>query len=239
MLGTVKMTSTQALDPRERGMLKLKKMVYKNRLRMKEYFVDWDKLRHGYVLPTHFVSGLGIAGIDTFLFADEIKALTDMYTVMRTPTLPMVDYRRFCNDLDLVFTLPNLEKDPLAVPADEPSGLIDRDRFLRSNRWLGDDKEAVVAAVLERIRGMVAERGIFVKDFFRDPERNNNSIKHVNHVSIYQFKQELNVQLGFRLTAEEMELLVEKYVNEDYPDMVNFLAFSNTVDPEDAMMYDN
>ena len=69
-----------------------------------------------------------------------------------------------------------------------------------------------MSAVLDRIRGMVAERGIFVKDFFRDPERNNNSIKHVNHVSVYQFKQELNVKLGFRLTAEEMEVLVEKCV---------------------------
>jgi len=231
--------STAQLPPLERGMHKLKKLVYKNRLRLKEYFVDWDKLRHGYVLPTHFVSGLGIAGVDNFLFADEIKALTDAYTVLRTPTLPMVDYRRFCNDVDLVFTLPNLEKDPLAVPADEPAGLIDRERFQRSNRYLGEAKEAVVSAVLDRIRGMVAERGIFVKDFFRDPERNNNSIKHVNHVSVYQFKQELNVKLGFRLTAEEMEVLVEKYVNEDYDDMVNFLAFSNTVDPEEPMLYDN
>lgn len=51
--------------------------------------------------------------------------------------------------------------------------------------------------------------------------------------------QELNVKLGFRLTAAEMGLLVEKFVHEDYPDMVNFLAFANTVDDEEAMYYDN
>ena len=28
-------------------------------------------------------------------------------------------------------------------------------------------------------------------------------------------------------------------MNEDYDDMVNFLAFSNTVDPEEPMLYDN
>lgn len=97
---------TQSADPLERGMHKLKKMVYKNRLRLKEYFVDWDKLRSGFVMLGHFTSGLLIAGIDTFLFADEIQALTEAYTVLRTPTLPMVDYRRFCNDVELVFTLP-------------------------------------------------------------------------------------------------------------------------------------
>lgn len=100
------LSATQSPDPLERGMHKLKKMVYKNRLRMKEYFVDWDKLRHGYVHSGQFTSGLGIAGIDTFLTTEEIAALTEAYTVMRTPTLPMVDYRRFCNDVELVFTLP-------------------------------------------------------------------------------------------------------------------------------------
>lgn len=90
-----------------------------------------------------------------------------------------------------------------------------------------------------RIQAMVSERGIFVRDFFRDPENNNNSAKHVNHCTAYQFKQELNVKLGFRLTAHEMQLLVEKYTHEDFPDMVNFLAFANSVDSEAAMYFDN
>lgn len=75
------------------------------------------------------------------------------------------------------------------VPADEPTELIDRNRFQRGSRWLGDKKEAKIAEVVARIQAMVKERGILVRDFFRDPEHNNNSPKHVNHCTAFQFKQ--------------------------------------------------
>lgn len=33
--------------------------------------------------------------------------------------------------------------------------------------------------------------------------------------------------------ACDLELLIEKYINEDYGDMVNYVAFSSRVDPSE------
>lgn len=39
------------------------------------------------------------------------------------------------------------------------------------------------------------------------------------------------VQVNIRLLPEEAELLCEKYTHEDFPELVNYVAFSHTVDP--------
>lgn len=37
--------------------------------------------------------------------------------------------------------------------------------------------------------------------------------------------------MGIRLSDAEAKLLCEKYYNEDLPELVNYVAFSHTVDP--------
>jgi hypothetical protein len=39
------------------------------------------------------------------------------------------------------------------------------------------------------------------------------------------------VQVGIRLSDAEAKVLCEKYYNEDLPELVNYVAFSHTVDP--------
>lgn len=49
------------------------------------------------------------------------------------------------------------------------------------------------------------------------------------------FVQVLNVKLALEVNQDDLDLLIEKYVDEDYGDMVNFVAFASSVDPcEDA-----
>lgn len=43
--------------------------------------------------------------------------------------------------------------------------------------------------------------------------------------------QVLNVKLGFNVQADDLNLLVDKYIDEDYGDMVNYVSFSSAVDP--------
>ena len=45
--------------------------------------------------------------------------------------------------------------------------------------------------------------------------------------------QVLNVKLGMNVEARDLELLTEKYINDDYGDMVNYVAFSSRVDPSE------
>lgn len=39
----------------ESAMIRLKKLVYKQRVRVKDFLVDFDKLRSGFVHPNHFL----------------------------------------------------------------------------------------------------------------------------------------------------------------------------------------
>ena len=46
----------------ETAMTRLKKTVYKTRMRLRDFFVDFDRLNTGYVYPNHFLSALSMAG---------------------------------------------------------------------------------------------------------------------------------------------------------------------------------
>lgn len=215
----------------DEAMTRLKKLVYKNRIRLNEFLTSFDRLRAGTVYPGQFKSGLSTAGIDKFLSPAEIQTICDYYTVQLTPSLEMVEYRRFIQEVDAIFATPNLEKNPLISPIDEPSELLDRDRYQRSNKFLGDDKEGKLGRVLQRLSESCSKRGMMLKPFFDDAAADDNSTKLYGHVTVSQFKQCMNVKAGLILSDEESKLLVDKYVHEDYPELVNYVALSNTIDP--------
>lgn len=98
----------------------------------------------------------------------------------------------------------------------------------RSARILKDDEESTLGEVLSRISGITNRRGILVKPFFDDFARNKNSSCLVGHVTEKQFRQTLDVHLQLGLTTPEVDLVVHKFFNEDYPEMVNYIAFSAT-----------
>ncbi len=90
----------------ETALTRLKKIVYKNRVRVKEFLTDFDKLRSGFVYPNHFLTALSMAGLDKVLTPQELQIIADTYTVPRSPSLIMTDYKTFINDVEIVFTLP-------------------------------------------------------------------------------------------------------------------------------------
>ena len=69
-----------------------------------------------------------------------------------------------------------------------------------------------------------------VKPFFDDASRDKNSSHLVNHVTVSQFKQGLSINLGFNVSSKDIDLLVEKFGNDDYPDMCNYVLFTNLVE---------
>lgn len=213
------------------ALVRLQKLVYKNRIRVKEFITDFDKLRSGYVHINHFMAALSMAGVDKYLTAAEMQILTDAYTVPRTASLSMVDYRAFLYDVDIVFTISQLEKTPLTDVPKEPSYLLDKTRYMKSSRDLGPEKEERVDSIVRDIADKVYKRGTPVKPFFDDSAEDDHSAKLFGHVTYTQFKQCINVKLGLEIAEKDMDLLIEKYKNEDKPEMVNYMAFANTVDP--------
>ena len=96
------MAGTEAVTV-DSALMRLKKLVFKNRVRVKDFIMDFDKLRTGFVHPNHFLSALSMAKIDKELSPAELQAIADAYTVPRSPSLIMVDYKTFLDDVETVF----------------------------------------------------------------------------------------------------------------------------------------
>lgn len=215
----------------ESAMVKLRKLVFKNRIRVKEFFVDFDKLNSGYVYPNHFMSALSMASVDKHLTPAEMEVIREHYMLQRSPSLVMVDHRSFLHDIELVFTIPHLEKDPLVEVPPEPSELLDKTRYEKSSRLLPDELEAAYSSIIQKLSDKCFKRGQPVKAFFDDAAMDDHSAKLFGHVTIPQFRQVMSTKLDWTVSDLEFKLIVEKFRNEDKPEFVNYIAFSNTVDP--------
>mmetsp|Transcript_10728 Transcript_10728/g.19597 ORF Transcript_10728/g.19597 Transcript_10728/m.19597 type:complete len:228 (-) Transcript_10728:408-1091(-) len=215
----------------ESAMTRLKMVVYKNRIRVKEFLVDFDSLNTGYVFPNHFMSALSMAGLDKYLSVKELDIICDHYKILRTPTLTMVDHKTFLYDIEIIFTIPNLEKDPLVQVSAEPVELLDKTRYAKSSKALTEEEETLYRVVMERLASICKKRGQAVKNFFDDAAFNDHSVKLFGHVTAPQFHQVIKTKLEWAVNEPEFKVLVKKFSNEDKAEFVNYVAFSATVDP--------
>lgn len=106
-------------------------------------------------------------------------------------------------------------------------------RARRSSRELPEDEEAVLTSVVQRLEDIVNKRGTPVKPFFDDAASDDHSTKMYGHVTISQFRQCLSTKLLLHVTEQEAAVIVKKFAHEDKPELVNYIAFSNTIDNPD------
>lgn len=62
-------------------------------------------------------------------------------------------------------------------------------------------------------------------------QQNGNTLSQNVRRSGLHAVQVLNVKLDFKVSADDCDLLIEKYINPDYGDLVNYVAFASSVDP--------
>ena len=105
----------------DESLVRLKKVVYKNRIRVHEFLSDFDRLRSGVMHENNFISGLSIAGLDKSLSAQQIGTIVDHYRVQVTPSLSMIDWKCFVEDVDTIFTTKVCVKTPLSTSQHWPS----------------------------------------------------------------------------------------------------------------------
>uniref|UniRef100_A0A061R0J3 Flagellar associated protein n=1 Tax=Tetraselmis sp. GSL018 TaxID=582737 RepID=A0A061R0J3_9CHLO len=217
----------------------VQRAVYINRIRIREFFFDFDRLRTGKVTRFQFLSALNTAGLHSRIqpFGPQVlEEVADMFaTVTGNPPVKVIDYRDFCDKVNRVFTLPELERTPQRIVDAEPTHLLDKTRYDKCAKVLCQDKEERLHYVLEELRVQARTKRILVKPFFDDACRDKNSPSLVNHVTWQQFKQVLETKLEFKLWEEDKDLLIEKYVDDFYGDMVNYVAFARDVDPQDTI----
>jgi len=96
-------------------MERLRHLVLVNRIRVQQFFADFDPLRSGTISRAQFERGLdymGLSGLDQHhLTAAQLDTLCHVYEAPNDPER-RVAWTRFVADLESVFTLPNLEYTP-------------------------------------------------------------------------------------------------------------------------------
>jgi len=199
--------------------------VYKNRIKVKNFFLDFDRHLRGIVSDTQFKAALhGMAGIK--LRPAQLDALADLYKEADG----RVNYRAFVTDCDLVFTKPYLEKSPLEEVPLKPDELLFPTRFVSlPNTLLDPATEEAVSVVLEELKQRVKLRRIFVRPIFEDAGK--HAPRSVMHMTASRFRRGVKA-FAPATTQAQVDMLVEKFMDQDK--LVNFGAFLAIIDPSDT-----
>jgi Ca2+-binding EF-hand superfamily protein len=195
---------------------RIQSFVLKRRLRIVEFFENFDRLRHGTVTVQKFRSVVG--QLDLPLSEDDIQFTTKLFALESHPDL--VNYKLLCQQVDDIFGVTDLHRTPARDATCRASYLPDPS--LRLSDVQGPKKDKV-DQVVARLQKLVATRRVEVKQQFEDYDR----APHRNYVTKAQFKQCVG-RLGFFLNDEELELLCERYKCTDL-DETNYKAFCDDI----------
>jgi hypothetical protein len=101
------------------------------RVRVEEFFKDYDKLRKGKVTVNQFKSILSMLNFQ--LTEAEFDALADKYRTADPDNL--FNYFRFCDTINSAFTTKHIDKDPVATvkPVTKEDTLPARRIYLEGN----------------------------------------------------------------------------------------------------------
>jgi hypothetical protein len=206
----------------------IKTQVYKNRNRIREFFRDYDPLRHRLILDAQFAASIDNSKL--IVSPQEMRAVCDQYCMNDDPQY-LVCWTAFCDEIDTVYTLKELEKTPLREVLKVPKlkGLTP-DRFLTCPVVLDDKREKAAIEHMNRIRKELYDRRIYVRGSFRDFAQTKMCIGAVGHVTYTQFAQALSSVLKLELEPHETALLCAKY-DDIKNKTVNYLAFTTDIDP--------
>ncbi|CAG5122336.1 unnamed protein product [Candidula unifasciata] len=211
----------------EELMARIRHIVLVNRLRVIEYFQDYDALRSGSISIGQFRRGLALMGLSKIGHHDlndtQFGMLVEHY---RNPQKPdQILWTKFHDDIESVFTQERLEHTPTAVvPRQElfcvPNpGTID---------WSNASKEHMdlYNATMDRMRHRVKNRRILCKPVFQDFDRHN-----IGHITCSQFQQCFKI-LEIPVNEQELHALEALYSN----DMgINYLKFLADLEPSEPI----
>jgi len=205
------------LDP----VAKLQSKIVEKRIRMFEFFQDFDALRKGFCTIGQTKTVFTILGIDKESDRDSFDQLISRYT----RDDGMFCYADFCADVDKAFTTPGLEREPTAtitMPDATSTAPARRNRMTMTpaRKYKVNDLE-------EKIRARVRVRRTLMKPTFQDMDR-----CHRGHVTRNQFARCMHM-LGFELDETATALLASVYCDLGNHNEFNYLDFCKSCDPPD------
>lgn len=196
---------------------RLRSQVVMKRVRIEQFFQDFDKLRKGHVTKNQFNSILSQLN---FIFTqEEYNALAKRYETADPEKF--FNYVAFCESINKAFTTKGIDKAPtFAVPAvTQNDTLLARRKYLQSGNLDGE-----LAGVLDEYRSAIVRRRIHLKPVFQDFDRTSNG-----HVTKVQFLRVLDL---LKISAPEAitQAVLRRYMDKGNVDEVNYVDFCEEVD---------
>ncbi|CAD5122359.1 DgyrCDS10796 [Dimorphilus gyrociliatus] len=195
---------------------KIKRKVFKERVRIHEWMRDYDKLRHGCIHRTNFRRALDLCRFE--LTESELAIVEDHYAAAKPNH---IEWERFSRDVEQIFTVDHLEKQPLrSVEQYRPSENLERK--------LPKEHYQTVKNILDRIAKEVKQRRIQLYPLFEDYDKVHNGT-----VTRNQFRRVLNeLQLAGTVSSEfEWNTLLDAFNAKiaNIYDNVNYATFCDTI----------
>lgn len=163
---------------------RLQAIVVMKRIRIEEFFYDFDKLRKGRVTRNVFQSILSMLNIN--LTAEEYTFLFQKYRT--SDQEEMFNYVDFAANINRAFTTYGIQKDPLAAvaPVTVDNTTLARRKYLD----ITEEEAQQINDILNEYRKAVRIKRIHLKPMFQDFDITRNQ-----HVTKHQFLRTLG-QLG-------------------------------------------
>ncbi|XP_046608856.1 uncharacterized protein LOC124299634 [Neodiprion virginianus] len=205
------MEKRKELMPLREVLQRVQRHVLEHRIRVNEFFRDFDPLNCGRVTVSQFrraLDGMQISAVARLYLAEpEIESIIAFYTDCNDPE--RINWRTFEDDLDQVFTVKELDKLPtlrIDPPPTEIAELCKRGQ----KDWQREKPSSreLCEAALHRVRRRIEERGILLKQFFKAYDAHNHG-----HVTRSQLRQTMTTAC-ILLSREEVYALEQRYNDE-------------------------
>ena len=199
---------------------RIRAMVVMKRVRIEEFFRDFDKLRKGRVTRSQFKSILSSMKFN--LSDEEFEFLANKYATADPEKF--FNYAAFVASINKAFTTTGIDKDPTA----RVGAMTQNDTLLARRKYLATNPEQMerIEDLLEEYRKAVSNKRIHLKPIFMDFDITKNG-----HVTKAQFLRVLDL-LKITAPQSELQMLLRRYMDKGNVDEVNYVDFTQDVDNE-------
>lgn len=198
----------------------IRSVVFRRSIRIQEFFEDFDKLRSGFITFPQFERCMSQLGIR--LEKDGLLEVKNGYCDEKGK----FNYVLFSRDVNRIFFISNLEKQPHGLSSHNPQDLL-KDTVLFnyvSHPELSEEEENL----LMKLKFQCDKRGYIIRECYKDFDKSNVGI-----VTCTQFVRGLPF-LGLR--NSEIESLIKRYSDESGY-YFNYVKFSEEVNKIEKLLH--
>lgn len=199
-------------------MARIQKKVKEERIRISEFLRDFDRLRSGGITNSQFRIGMNMAKLP--LSNSDFVTITEYFRVPDKPGFML--WNDFCDKIDQVFTVKQLEMNPLKEAE------VHFSQHKKSRETMSALELDLAKKLIEKFKFFTRATRLYVKQFFQDWDHLGR-----NKVTPKQFRQVL-ATVKFNMTDPEFKAITKFYICED--GYINYVDFIRDTTPESMMI---